>query len=76
MYSALAGFTRKKIIYITLPNATTKKKKKKKKKNQTKQIKGANGYKTKWVEHYGVTSLRRTVHKIEVKNGKFENGAE
>jgi hypothetical protein len=43
---------------------------------QAKHIKGANGYKTTWVEHYGVTSLRRTVHKIEVKSAKFEKGAE
>jgi len=31
-------------------------------KKQSKWIKGANGYKTKWVEHYGVTSLRRTMY--------------
>ena len=66
MYSALAGLTREKIIYITLHIETTKKiiittii--------QSKQIQGANGYQNKWVEHYGVTSLRKTVHKIGVK---------
>jgi len=38
MYSALAGLTRKKIIYITLPNVTTKKKKKKKEKKNLNTI--------------------------------------
>jgi hypothetical protein len=67
--------TREKIIYITLPNATTTTTTTTTT-IQSKWIKGAIGYKTKWVKHYGVTSLRRTVHKIEVKSAKFEKGAE
>jgi malate synthase len=77
MYSALAGLTREKIIYITLPNATTTTTTTTTTTIiQSKQIKSAIGHTTKWVEHYGVTTLRRTVHKIEVKSAKFEKGAE
>jgi hypothetical protein len=51
MYSALAGLTKEKRIYLTLPNARNNRKI-----IQLKQIKGANECKTKWVKSCGVTS--------------------